>query len=696
MSKICFVSVEIHPATRGGCGVLLHSSAHILLQRGHEVIFMLDMPQSDFAKFDPNAYASPHRCRAYRVDDLCTDIPIPQAAFPSFWLWNAYRFHWAAQKLVALERPDVVEFFDYGGPAYYALSAKVTQSAYRNTCLAVRLHSSNQLLNMYEPCWPLTSDYYLVYALEQGSLRLAETILFPSPAYLNEVYRPHYAPWLGLAVRSSPALVGRVTPVDQGKEKDVILFYAKLSALKGVDLFVDAAVRLLAEPDHRHLRFVLAGYDPHIAPDGGPTYRDYLLRRIPREYARQFQFMGQVSWGELAHLLGQVCFAVFPTYLESFCYSAHELRAAGVPVIVNNIPGLRGYFRDRINALVFDGTVKDLTDQMKALLRDQELRERIRRPRRLSSNPLGSFYEGPFEPTWIRLDSGPVSRPLPLVCILADGKHAVDETVQSVSAQGVGNVRLIVLKPLGEAGDAASGALWFLGSLYAAADAAGNPVNAVSIRTEDALLIMQAGDVVRRPYLSTCLEVLARQPELSFVGSWKRVRGQNGVRWDTFPIDAALELVPFHGLPLLNRVVMRTDRGTLLQDVFDPRLMGMGEVGYLWDLETTRGPGVLIPEFLVERHENDLVTSTGALLSYLVSRDSSKERKTRLTNYLVALRSPRYSSRLCPSEATLAEELLATVEALKRSKIGQVAARYPFVLTAIKRMLRRSRRRRGP
>jgi len=693
MSKICFISFEIHPVTWGGCGVLLHNSAHVLLGQGHQVIFVLDVPREYFDRFNPDIYPNSHNCKAYHVDELCADIPLLPEDFPSFFLWRAYRFHWATQKVVALEQPDVVEFFDYNGVAHYALSAKVTQSAYKDTHLIVRLHNSDQLMNLHQPFFPLTSDYYLLYALEHSALRLAETVLFPSQAYLSEAYRPYYESWFGRQVHSKPALLDYPKPRDSRKEENVVLFYGRLYGFKGVDLFVDAAVSLLSEGDYGDLRFVLAGHDSQVAPDGSNTYQEYLWKRIPGRYRSHFEFVGQLSWEQLEDRMPQVCCAVFPGYFESFCYAAHELYAAGIPVIVNNIPGFRDYFKHRGNALIFDGTVRDLARQIKTLWQDKELRERIRRPYSLADNPLGSFYEGPFEPTWIRLDGRPENHPSILVCILDDGKHPVGKTIQSLNMQNVQDMRVVVLKRLSEQIDTESGGLWFLGNLYTAVDLGGKRIGAGGLETEDTLLILRAGDVVRRDYVSTCLNVLARQPELSFVGCWKQVHGDNGVWLDTFPIDAALELIPFCDLPLLSRVVMRTERGKLLLDLFDPRLVQMGEIGYLWDLEASQGPGVLIPECLIERSEDDFATPNANLLSYLVLSDTYKARNARLANYLVTVWSAQHSSQLSPSQTTLAQELTATVKAIEVSKVGRMIARYPFILTGIKSILRWFRQR---
>ncbi len=76
--RICFVTYELHPTTWGGCGVLLHHAAEILLRRGHEITFLLDVPPKYVAQFrdvDRLNLPSPERCRAYGVDELCEDFP---------------------------------------------------------------------------------------------------------------------------------------------------------------------------------------------------------------------------------------------------------------------------------------------------------------------------------------------------------------------------------------------------------------------------------------------------------------------------------------------------------------------------------------------------------------------------------------------------------------------------------------------
>ena len=86
MPTTCFASYEIHPTTKGGCGVLLHNAAAHLLKRGHDVIFLLSMPAREFEQFrDRDRKLLPHadRCRAYHVDDLCDDFPYDAEQIPT-------------------------------------------------------------------------------------------------------------------------------------------------------------------------------------------------------------------------------------------------------------------------------------------------------------------------------------------------------------------------------------------------------------------------------------------------------------------------------------------------------------------------------------------------------------------------------------------------------------------------------------
>ena len=635
MSRICFVSYEIHPTTWGGCGVLLHNAARVLLSQGHEVVFLLDIPAEHFHCFrDEHRLDLPHpeNCRAYHVDALCANTPLRENDFPGLFTWKAYRFDFACRQVCALEHPDAVEFFDYCGVAHYALSAKAAGLDYRDTHLAVRLHNTCEVMDVHEATKPLSFDRYMLYALEHGALRLAETVLYPSPSYLKEGCRQYYEPWFGRTECSQSPLVVRPQAAPPRSDADIALFFGRLFAWKGVDVFVDAAVAYLENPANPPLRFYLVGNDSGQPPIKAPNYQAYLLRKIPARHCQSFVFTGWLDWNQMASLLPQVRFGVFPSYFESFCYALHEVYLAQIPVIVSDMPGTKDFFRHEQNALLFDGSVEGLTRQMERLARDAELHKKITLPYQVATDPLGTFYSGPFAESWISREE-PTSRPSVLVCVMEDKPGEAAPTLDALADIRVDNMRIVCLRPAENSPE--EPATWLLGALRTLHDERGTLLLPTDVRTAETLLILRVGDLPSPEYLSRCVDTLARQPRIAFVGSWKRLGSGRRARVDTFPLDAAVELVPFRKRSPLSRCLMRTAPDRLLIDLFPASAGAWGELAYLWDLATENQCGLTIPEVLITQRPERPCPIEPSTLTYLVLRDTSVRRKGRLARHLV-------------------------------------------------------------
>ena len=638
MAKFCFVSYEIHPTVKGGCGVLLHNAAHVLLNQGHEVIFLLDIPDRQFSQFNevdrlnlPNS----SNCRAYQVQAIASDLKLTTRDFKSIFEFKAYRFHIAASEVYRLAKPDVIEFFDYCGVAYYALCVKVAGLGYHNTHLAVRLHTSIELIDRQQPGALHGIDRYIMYALEHQSLRLAETILYPSETYLDEAYRPYYETWFGNKVFSKPPLVDKPETVNVKKHPDIVLFYGRLFGLKGVDRFVDSAVLYLSDPENPRLQFYLVGYDSFYPPNSKGSYKDYLFHKIPSQYQNYFQFTGQLSWQELGDLLPQVLFAVVPSYFESFCYAAHELYEAGVPIIVSDLPAYKDYFHHEENALVFDGTISDLTRQIRRLSTDDQLRNKITRPYSLTLEPLGDFYSSIRRLSWIE-DHKAKELPSLLICILCDRPHKLEKTLQSIKPVLTDRIRIVLLHPY-QGEDQGHVVAWFMGKLYTFQNERGEYLYPTQIQTCQAMLLLKAGDVLDPQYLSIGLAILQRQPQITFVGSWKKIKKRGKPQIETQSLDSILEIAPFLSTTVFSRFIMRTNPGILLVDLFDPRSGSLGELGYLWSLDTESTCGIIIPDpFVTISGKDKSILDTNAL-DYLVVRDDNPWRKRRLSRYFLSL-----------------------------------------------------------
>lgn len=639
MACFCFVSYEIHPATPGGCGVLLYQTAYVLLNQGHRVIFLLDIPEKVFNQFTKNdrlALPNFQNCVCYHVETLASGLNLSENNFRSLFEYRSYRFHITASRVNLLEHPDIIEFVEYCGIAYHALSAKVAGLDYKDTKILLRLHTSLELIDREQPSYKHSLDRFIMYDLEHQALRFAEGVLYPSKSYLDKAYAPYYEKWFGQTFFSKPPLVDGPRLEHAVENKDIILFYSRLGGIKGVDRFVDAALLYLSNPNNPQLNFYLVGFDSFSPPGDLRSYQEYLERKIPRKYRDYFQFTGFLTWQALERLLPRVLMAVFPSYFESFCYAAHELYSAGVPIIVSKIPAFEDYFRDEINALVFDGSVSDLAWQMIRLSQDEKLRRNITLPYRLHQNTLDSFYSTLPGESWIAPRENNLNLAL-LICIICDNPADKKITLASLDPIPDKSKRVLLLNPYNEEREERVAA-WFLGKLYTFEDRDGNEIYPIEIFTADALLFLRAGDILDKRYVEIGLDILQRQEQISYVGCWKRVVNGESEYIETFPVDAASELLPFLESGSSSRIIFRTKPANLLIDLFDPRTEELGELAHIWEIDNENTCGVVIPEILLSYRQHSVEFGVEAKsLDYLIIRDHNTWRKSRLTRYLLTL-----------------------------------------------------------
>lgn len=698
MTKICFASYEIHPTVPGGCGVLLRHSAQVLLAQGHEVIFLLDLGRNFFDQFnnvDRLQLPNPENCRAYHVDTLLEKEDMPYRSFVSEYDFQSYRFYQAARKVCGLEHPRVIEFFEYCGVAYYSLCAKAAGLDFADVHLAVRLHNTIELIDRQQPDNRHGMDRYVMYGLEHNAMRLAESVLYPSRAFLEDTYLPYYGRWFGNLVHSQPALLDHPRASGQADAPNGILFYGRLFGFKGVDRFIDAAVLYLSDPANPPRAFYLVGYDSHLPPIAQGSYREYLLKKIPPNLRSAFVFTGQLSWKQLGELLPEILFAVTPSFLESFCYAAHELYEAGVPLIVNDLPAFRDSFKDGENALIFDGTVGDLAEKMRRLSADEALRRKITRPYAVAGADLGDFYANPPQSSWMQPAVPASDAPL-LVLVLVDQADGLAKTLASLRAGLPGSARVVLMRPIENDQpspvDSDQAAVWFLGKLYAPHNLEGAALNPTEMRTEQAMLILQAGDQVESEFLKRSLAILARQSQVGYVGSWKKVRRGRNERLEAGPWTVTSEILPFLQTTPFNRFVMRTSPGKLLIDLFDPRTGRLGELDYLWRLESQGCSGLTLPLPLVQRQDQPEPMLLKTTLDYLILRDDDPMRKTRLARFLLtldqrdkALRRFRYENNF---GNPVKLNLLNFVHWLATSRLSKAMDSYPVIKNAARAVVR--------
>lgn len=634
MHTTCFVSYELFPVTRGGCGALLHNLAVQLLQSGGRVVFLLDVDADVFARFDRDErlkLPNPQNCVAYRVGDICEDNLLPRESFTSWYEWRSYVLNVATRKVHQLERPALIEFFDYHGVAYYALCEKLALGGYEGARMAVRYHATIEAMDRVDLTNSLHPELYLLYSLERAALALAETVIVPSESVSKRSLVDLYPTVAARQVVAVPPLQKTLNKrVSDGIENG-ILFYGRLFSIKGVDLLVDAAVLWMRQRTELSPDFYFVGGDSEQPPDGSGLYADYLLRRIPPDLRARFHILGHLSHEETENLLEKVRFAVFPNRAESFCYAAHELYAGGVPLIVSDIAGFEDFFQHERNSLVFDCTSSDaLAAEMDRLWDDGALRERLTFPYPVVPSGVAPIYEypqavsadlpaiGPDTGLSVIVQADTLIQAQPLCMRLADGGY-----------RGI-----ILLPALGVDSEVSA---FLFGRNVRCVDPAGTAIDLHTLRTTDALVILNADDAIDPLYLDIAVRVLSRRPDVPFVSGWSIRKVGTERQVDTYSLPLAIDTAPMSGRNPGTRAVFRTTPGKLILDTFDTGLAEYAELKHLWKLTQNGAVGLLIPRALLELPAEEAHYPSAKQMSYLLNGDDSGDRRKRLSQSSVAV-----------------------------------------------------------
>ena len=655
MTRVCFVGNEFYPVTAGGAGMLVYNLARKLIEEGHEVILCLDVSKASFEQLErdgPHIFGDRKSWRAYQVDQICAGIQqttLKREDFLSRYTWESYRYDLAMREIYAREKPQLVEFVDYCGAAYFALNAKISGLSYQEAHLVIRIHGPLELIDRCAPSKPLDFDRYTAYALERAAFRLADSVLAPIQGLIEQYYNTIQSTWFGQKVVAPPPVTD--FPRRRGEEAsaNLVLFYGRLFAVKGVDRFVNAALDILTRQPATSLQFVLVGYDSMEPPVGGPrSYQEYLWEKIPIHLRDRFIFTGQLDHRAVAELLPRVRMAVFPAYFESFGYAAQEMKLAGLPLILSDIPAFRAAFEDQVNGLFFDGSVADLVRKIVRLDEDETLRQRLCQAQPVTQAGSMAFYRNPPRSGWI-CDSIPQLRRDILVCILDDElkSEAVAITLASVQKSAGVDCQVVFFKKV-EPNQVDSEVAWFMDQPFQLTAIDGGSISLSQVCTRGALLLLRAGDELNENFLGRCLDILTRQPQISYVSSWKLVRSSGRTWVQSHPFPAMLELAPFEAHSLLNRCVIRTPTGLKFLDIFDGRSGCFAEVDLLWRMDNNETCGVIIPEALVQI-KPEIVTDlrTNSQVLYMILNDKSTHRQESLSRYLLML-SEAYPRSLLP------------------------------------------------
>ena len=516
MKTFAFVTLELYPTTVGGVGILLYHTISALLRNGNRVVLYLDLNDEEICRFeqrDRHGYPNPHLLTFYDVRSISRGLDFCRPLYNDSEQFRSVSIAHAILRTQAQHTIDLIEFYDYCGPAFHYLSYNAAQ----RRPVAIRFHNTTEIIERGTRS-AFSKRRIYAFAMERAQLTLADLVLSPGPAFLEAEIRKLYAPELTRQeVVIAPPIHESIGSVAYNAGSRRILFYGRLSTFKGLDTFINAAVIALRDPIFRAWLqvFVIIGPEETVA---SALTLDEIKNVIPDNMVDKFQFTGRATHKQLMETLRDISFACFANRIESFCYAAHELYTAGIPLVLADRPAFRDHFTEE-DVAFFDRSASGLAVEMIKLAADREKRiasakRALAMPRTDTSHLYLEFANRAGERRSARAAATTTTGlALLTVFILSNGDQAAEEV--TLSSLGHEQVNAYVMR-LSETGKVFyDGLKW---SLARENDILG----AVAI----AYMFVRAGDVCHIDVLLEAALCITHEEQVGAIAPWCDVNGR--------------------------------------------------------------------------------------------------------------------------------------------------------------------------
>lgn len=265
----------------------------------------------------------------------------------------------------------------------------------------IRLHGAPYTFAKHSNL-PISSGERFSYALELRTLRMATRITSPSRAQAIEIAKDLRWPSSRIQVIPNPIapmILRQATrsgvPGIHGCRPTVV-YTGRIEYRKGSLTLLQSIPEVAkAFPD---VQYILAGGRHNSIDDR--TLRNVLQDESIRSHVC---ILGHIDWTEIAALYQRATVFAIPSYYETFCISAVEAMAFGVPVVAANAGGIPEVVVDGVTGILFPpGDHFQLSQAITLLLGDVHIRRRMGMagrdrvinnftPRRVAEKTL-SFY----------------------------------------------------------------------------------------------------------------------------------------------------------------------------------------------------------------------------------------------------------------------------------------------------------------
>ena len=170
----------------------------------------------------------------------------------------------------------------------------------------------------------------------------------------------------------SPAFLS--IPIKKDNSNNTIVFFGRLSVLKGLVNATKALALILAEFPDWHFTV--------IGDDGPGPYSNQSMRRWMQEKLKPFlsrvSFFDGLKYEELPAAITDSSIVLLPSLFESFSYTCIEAMAGGKAVVGSNNAGMADIIQDKKNGLLADPeNYREIYSALKKLVLDPSLRNRL-------------------------------------------------------------------------------------------------------------------------------------------------------------------------------------------------------------------------------------------------------------------------------------------------------------------------------
>lgn len=451
VGSICLVVNDL--AYIGDIGTYCWELAHVLARAGWRVHILYCGPIED-----SGALGDVHRRLAeagigFSNLDAFT-MPrtrgIPVIFGEPEYLFRSEKVRYTLEELHHEHHFDLIEFAGLGTVGFRTIQAKLAGLAFQDVGTIVKLHSSSQWAREGNLAWmadsdDLRRDFCERYAFENATVQMS-----PSRYMLEYARNIHWKVRADARVLPNPfpePLLDRQG--ECGPAAPEIVFFGRLEALKGLEVFVEAAKNL----DPRiPLRFV--GKNASL-PNAGLA-SEYIKAQLK---GRDVSLLTNLNWEQaLTYLSKGNRLAVIPSLAENLPYAVIECAVNGIPFLASRVGGIPEILPDvELQArLLFEPNPRDLLRCLESyLLADgfqrRALSEQVQKVTDVSTNrcQVAECYSQMLQPQY-KQSSVPTPSvqddPLITICVTFYNLGSyLPDTLASVAAQTYPRLEVLVI-----------------------------------------------------------------------------------------------------------------------------------------------------------------------------------------------------------------------------------------------------------